>query len=114
MLKRILPFMLVLSIQGCVLSTVVQDQFFGTLGHPPESPGRFTTGLFLAPIVVVLDAVTSPVQLLILALFGDQTFPNIYSVGIQTPENNVCLTPEEASKRIDLALKSNLLHQSRI
>src|SRR4051812_1465658 len=57
--------------QSCILSRLVDRAFVGISAKRPLYTERYTTGLVLLPITFVIDVATFPLQLLLVAILGD-------------------------------------------
>ncbi|MFK7872464.1 MAG: hypothetical protein AB8C84_04735 [Oligoflexales bacterium] len=89
----------------CFFSKVVQEEFFGDIGENPETENRFVTGLALSPFVLLIDAASSPFQLLLLAIFGDDAFPNIFAYSEVESSYSICLNSRTKYQHGAQALK---------
>lgn len=69
-----LAAMTAVSSSGCMLSRVVDRAFLGITVRRPAYADRKTTGVFLLPFTFVIDAVTFPIQALLVVILGDN-FP---------------------------------------
>jgi hypothetical protein len=59
---------------GCMLSRLVDRAFLGITVRRPAFVDRKTTGVFLLPFTFAVDAVTFPIQALLVVILGDN-FP---------------------------------------
>jgi hypothetical protein len=64
---------LVFASSGCMLSRLVDRGFTGAM-NKPKYKRRIYTGLFLMPIAAAVDLASSPIQLMLLVILGDD-FP---------------------------------------
>src|SRR6478672_2102462 len=57
--------------QSCILSRLTDRAFVGFTSKRPTYSDRKTTGLLLLPITFAIDVATFPLQLILLAIAGD-------------------------------------------
>ncbi len=72
--RRVVASALILiSLSGCILSRLTDRAFFGMTvrGGKPYFQNRVFTGLFIIPFAFAVDVVTSPLQVLLMVVFGD-------------------------------------------
>jgi hypothetical protein len=58
--------------QSCILSRLTDRAFVGFTVKRPTYADRYTTGLVLLPIAFAIDVATFPLQLILLAIAGDE------------------------------------------
>lgn len=79
MRRSLLPKLVAVSltaalVSGCMLSRAVDRAFVGMTVRKPTYVDRKTTGAFLLPLTFAIDVATFPIQLILVAILGDN-FP---------------------------------------
>ena len=57
---------------GCAFTQWTDRYYFGTADGPPVYENRTMTGIVILPFAIVGDIISAPVQVLLLAVMGDQ------------------------------------------
>jgi hypothetical protein len=71
MRRLLIVGLLAMSGQSCILSRLTDRAFTGFSVKRPIYADRYYTGLVLLPLTIAVDAATLPIQLIILAIVGD-------------------------------------------
>lgn len=115
-LQRVLALCLAVSLlPGCMLSQLVDRTFLGVTVRKPAVPDRIATGVFLIPITFAVDAITLPIQALLLVILGDHfPFPKPTSVTAAVASNETFQRLDEATRRRAVAELEDLLRSGEL
>lgn len=90
------------SMAGCAFTQWTDRYYFGTAGGPPVYENRTMTGVVILPFALIGDVITSPIQVILMAIMGDEWIYSKRTRATFVSSNDEALRSMEPAQREQL------------